>query len=306
MLESTLSKAKPKDTIMQCKICQSPVQKAFEATILQQYLEPFYKCQHCGFLSVGDAHWLSQAYTDALNISDTGIVTRNLYLYKIVSVIAYALFGFRSKGVIRGGASAQLDSDTPGTLPHSMQSPLLVDFGGGSGLLVRLLRDVGIEALWQDEYCENIFARGFEWDYNAKPTLLTSFEVFEHLPNPMEQISAMLELCPNILFSTELLPCPIPQHQGKDIWWYYGFMHRQHISFYAKETLEHIAKQKGVFFSSHKGLHLFSQHKINPLFFAALVRFADKGAFGILKHLLQSKTFSDHQLLLSNLHHSPN
>lgn len=162
---------------------------------------------------------------------------------------------------------------------------------------MRLLRDVGIEAWWQDEYCENIFARGFEWDKSTKPTLLTSFEVFEHLPNPMEQISAMLDICHNVLFSTELLPCPVPQHKGQDSWWYYGFKHGQHISFYAQETLAYIAKQKGVCLVSHRGLHLFSHHKVNPILFATLVRLANNGAFGILKRLLQSKTFSDHQAL---------
>ena len=66
-----------------------------------------YKCERCGFLSAGEVHWLSQAYTNAINASDTGIVARNLHLYKIVSVIACALFGF-SKSVIGGGGE-----DTP-------------------------------------------------------------------------------------------------------------------------------------------------------------------------------------------------
>ena len=139
-----------------------------------------------------------------------------------------------------------------------------------------------------------------------KPTLLSSFEVFEHLPNPMEQISAMLTLCPNLLFSTELLPCPIPPHQGKEAWWYYGFAHGQHISFYARETLEYIARQQGVFLVSHNGLHLFSQRKISPFVFATLVRLAHRGAFWILKRLLGSKTLSDHQLLSPSSRPAPN
>lgn len=88
---------------MRCKICQSHVEKAFEATILDRYQETFYKCYHCGFLAAGDVHWLSQAYTNAINASDTGIVARNLWLYKIVSLIAYTLFGFRSRDIIGGG-----------------------------------------------------------------------------------------------------------------------------------------------------------------------------------------------------------
>ena len=60
----------------------------FFTQILHQYNEPFYKCQHCGFLGCDEAHWLPQAYKNAINISDTGIVARNLYLYKIVSCVA--------------------------------------------------------------------------------------------------------------------------------------------------------------------------------------------------------------------------
>ena len=93
---------------MQCKICQNPVQKAFEATILERYLEPFYKCERCGFLSAGEVHWLSQAYTNANpypnpnNASDPAIVPPTLPLNNPGSVIAGAHLGF-SKSVIGGG-----------------------------------------------------------------------------------------------------------------------------------------------------------------------------------------------------------
>ena len=42
--------------------------------------------------------------------------------------------------------------------------PIVLDIGGGTGLLTRLLRDVGFEAQWSDEYCDNIFAQGFTYD----------------------------------------------------------------------------------------------------------------------------------------------
>ena len=99
---------------------------------------------------------------------------------------------------------------------------------------------------------------------------------------------------------------PDPPHQGKEAWWYYGFAHGQHISFYARETLAYIARQQGVFLVSHNGLHLFSQRKISPFVFATLVRLAHRGAFWILKRLLGSKTLSDHQLLSPSSRPAPN
>ena len=273
---------------MQCKICHNPTQIAFETTILGHYKEIFYKCQYCGFLAPHNIHWLQESYTNAINASDTGIVARNLSLYKIVSVVAYMLFGFRSKHLGGGQYIAS-------------ESPIIVDIGGGTGLLVRLLRDVGLEAFWQDEYCENIFARGFEWNQTIKPTLLTSFEVFEHLPNPQKQISAMLNICPNILFSTELLPESIPPHQGDNTWWYYGFHHGQHISFYAKQTLEYIAKQHNLHLCSYGSIHLLSQKALNQKIFAALIKLSNKALFPIIRRLYTSKTLSDHHKLLSSL-----
>lgn len=88
---------------MRCKICQNKTESAFSARILNRFDEIFYKCPNCGFLSVNDAHWLPLAYSNALNISDTGLVSRNLYLYKIVVCIATLCFHFGKKAT-RGGA----------------------------------------------------------------------------------------------------------------------------------------------------------------------------------------------------------
>lgn len=169
----------------------------------------------------------------------------------------------------------------------------ILDYGGGTGLLVRLLRDVGFEAFWSDEYCQNIFARGFEYNTKIKPSLITSFEVFEHLPNPKEQIHTMLSICPNLLFSTELLPSEIPPYCGKNLWWYYGFSHGQHISFYTKKSLEIIAKSHNLHFYSYRGVHLLSQHNINPITFKLAIRLAKYGLFAYIARKMQSKTISD-------------
>lgn len=270
---------------MLCKICHNPAFPAFNTLILDRFDETLYKCPHCGFLSVDNAHWLNLAYEKAINESDTGIVSRNLYLYKIVTCMATLIFGFGKKAM--GGGYNENNEYT------------LIDFGGGTGLLVRLLRDVGIESLWSDEYCENLFARGFEYNERKKYNLAlgTSFEVFEHLPNPKESIDAMLRICPNLLFSTELLPLDIPIFSGKNKWWYYGFEHGQHISFYTQKSLEIIAKSHNLYFISYGNIHCMSEQKINPFLFAWIIRLSHKGLFSLAKRKLKSKTINDSQIL---------
>lgn len=90
-----------------CKICGNPATKAFSTKILGRYDEAFYKCAHCGFLSAGKVHWLDEAYQEAINLSDTGIVARNLYLYKIVVCVAYFFFGFKRNANGGGGEGSK-------------------------------------------------------------------------------------------------------------------------------------------------------------------------------------------------------
>ena len=42
------------------------------------------------------------------------------------------------------------------------QTKKFLDYGGGYGILVRLMRDVGYDFYWFDKYSQNIFAKGFE------------------------------------------------------------------------------------------------------------------------------------------------
>lgn len=214
---------------MKCRICSGPAQLAFVATVRDRFKGRFFQCEECGFLQVEKADWLEEAYASAINLSDTGLVARNLHLSRVAGTIIGLLF------------------DRHG---------LFIDYPGGYGLLTRLMRDMGFDFYWLDPFAENFLTRGFEYgDSQRKPNVVTAFEVFEHLFDPLQEIEKIVKLSPNILFSTELLPIPTPKPLQ---WWYYGLEHGQHVSFYRKETLTRIAAKFGLRFYSSGFINLFS------------------------------------------------
>lgn len=79
-----------------------------------------------------------------------------------------------------------------------------LDYAGGYGTLVRLMRGRGFDFYWSDPYAKNLHARGFEHVPGSRYDLLTASEVLEHLPNPLEDIACMLDLADNVLVTTEL------------------------------------------------------------------------------------------------------
>ena len=95
--------------------------------------------------------------------------------------------------------------------------------------------------------------------------MLTAFEVFEHLKNPLEEVKQMLFYSDNILFSTFVIP---PGYPKPEDWWYYALDHGQHISLYSVKSLGTIAKKFGLnFYSNGKNIHLFSKEKKNGFLF---------------------------------------
>lgn len=97
--------------------------------------------------------------------------------------------------------------------------------------------------------------------------MLTAFEVFEHLVNPMDEIEKMLKLSNTIFFSTELIPS---HHPKPGEWWYFGLEHGQHISFYTLRTLDMIAKKFNLnLYSNGTSLHILTDKSLKiPLEFS--------------------------------------
>ena len=89
----------------------------------------------CGYVQTEDPFWLEESYYSSINDSDTGMMMRNLWHMNVTTTLIYFLFNTKGQ---------------------------FLDYGGGYGVFVRLMRDIGFDYYWQDKYTENLFAQGFE------------------------------------------------------------------------------------------------------------------------------------------------
>ncbi len=224
-----------------CSICNNKRHLIFSTKILNKYIVDYFKCEVCEFIQTEEPYWLSESYHNAIASMDVGLVNRNLLFSDIGKKIIVQNFNYQN---------------------------IFLDYAGGYGLFVRLMRDKGFNFYRQDIYCENIFAINFDLqDLQAsqKFELVTAFEVFEHLTNPLLEIEKIFNFSESILFSTELKP-EISIKSTKD-WWYFVPETGQHISLYSLKTLNMIALHFNCnFYTNGTTLHLFTKKKFknNP------------------------------------------
>jgi len=252
------------DKISCCRICASSSREIFRTKVLRKYDIAYYYCDTCGFLQTQEPFWLQEAYEESITLPDTGGLLRSLSLAEIVSVLICFNFDRNAR---------------------------YLDFAGGYGVFARRMRDIGFDFYWQDRYSPNLFARGFEYTPDAgKIELITSFESFEHFSEPLKEIESMLALSKNIVFTTDLLPAPIP---GPEEWYYYGLQHGQHVSFYSMKTLRYIADRYGLKLYSVHPVHILTPKAISSFALKLLLRLRRFGLFLYIKRIMKSRTVPD-------------
>lgn len=221
----------PAKTEEACRVCGAACHHTFSHLLLGRTVD-YFECDNCGYIQTETPGWLEEAYSSPINKFDTGIIRRNkVNVGRVVMTLA----------------------------SYRMMSGRVLDYAGGHGILVRMLRDEGVDAFWSDKYCANLFARGFE-AVDRNYDLLTAFEVLEHLLHPVEDLNVMLNHAPTVLASTELAP---ESGSPPMDWQYFGLEHGQHIGFFRRRTLAWIAERCGVHHASVGGsLHLFSKKSV--------------------------------------------
>ncbi len=222
-----------------CRICGGTTSFLGADKILGKYRGEYECCDVCGFTYVRDPHWLDEAYSSAITSSDLGSVSRCEQYSGLLKSLIHVY-----------------------TSPHEK----FVDYGGGYGLLVRRMRDLGYDYYWLDRHCDNLFARGFEASRPSEThyAILSAFEVFEHLLDPVGEMEHMIAYADMIVFSTLFIARPAP---APGTWWYYGPEHGQHISFYTWDALNRLARRFNLHFATNGTVHMFSKFKASRQFF---------------------------------------
>jgi len=178
--------------------------------------------------------WLSEAYKHPIAESDIGLIGRNIRSARITRRVLRRLF--------RNAES-------------------FLDFGAGTGMFVRLMRDAGFPFRYCDAYGPNLFAKGFETDITtgARFDFATAFEVLEHLRRPADELSPLAFSSDAVFATTFVLPTPPPR---LDAWWYYSLSSGQHVTFYTERSLDVLADRLGYRRFSAGEFHLFSHRTV--------------------------------------------
>ncbi len=238
---------------MQCHICENTADLLGTQRVLFKYQVRYLRCSSCGFIQTEAPYWLGEAYTEAIASQDVGAIGRNVQNALLTSNLLTMLFPQFRRGV---------------------------DFGGGHGVFVRLMRDRGFDFFWKDLYAANHFARGFEDDRSQPYDLVTAFEVLEHLVNPLADLEELMAHAPNVLVSTVLVPEPVP---ALDQWWYFLASSGQHVSFYTPKALQIIAERFGRHVQSAGPYHLFTPEPVSSLRYRLAMKAKFAKAYGLVR-----------------------
>jgi hypothetical protein len=220
---------------MICRICSTaaPVEIA-RLQVLARHSVGYYSCACCGYVQTEPPTWLAEAYASPITLMDTGALARVLQLSAIARAVLAAM-SQNGKGKC-------------------------LDFGGGHGLFVRRMRDLGENFRWEDPYCKNLHARGFEATVGERGFVMaTCFEVLEHLENPVDVVRGLLDRAEVVLCSTEL----VDAWPGRFADWpYVAAEHGQHIGFFSRTALRQVAHLTGShLISDGRSVHCFSRRR---------------------------------------------
>ena len=211
-----------------CRLCFGHLFCKFKLTVLCKYSVQYFICASCGSLQTEYPYWLDEAYSDnALSRLDTGAAQRSINNFA-ASYIVSSLYKANN----------------------------VLDFGGGDGLLCRLLRDYEINCFVKDRYAHPTYAQGYvEQDFEF-PDLVLGFEVLEHFANPSIELDELFRGGVGAL----LLSTSIYNNEDEE-WWYLAPGSGQHVFFYSKRALEFMASKYGYSLALSGGFIIFAKDK---------------------------------------------
>jgi hypothetical protein len=245
-----------------CRVCGGESQYIDKACILNKYIVSYYLCYKCDFLQTENPYWLNEAYNSSINVSDTGIIQRNIVLSKSIGTLLFFVFNRKAK---------------------------FLDYAGGYGILTRIMRDMGFDYYTTDPYTTNLVARGFD-NVPDKIELVSVLECFEHFEYPSVELDKILKYSRNVFFTTQPRPMRLPPFNE---WWYYGLEHGQHIAFYTPKTFRFMAKQRNLNYYHILNYHLITAKKLNSVWYILLIVAGRLGLINLVRLFMKSRTISD-------------
>lgn len=215
---------------VQCPICQEAANSALQLRIHNKRSEPLFRCSKCSFYFFPKLDWLEQSFSEELNELDLGSVSRCLLVADFVS----AVFA-----------------------PRHCDYRIL-DWGGGDGLLTRLLRDRGINCKWFDPYVKPRFVGDALYQSKSHVDVTVVSEVFLHLTDPVSTLRSLLSDS-DVVVATAVVP---PKKLNSE-WWYLMPDTGQHVSFYPKSALRALARQTNSHLCTDgRFFHVFSHGRL--------------------------------------------
>jgi hypothetical protein len=220
-----------------CRSCLGETVHFSKAKILNQTVD-YLMCSNCSSVQVDSPNWINKVHKKAISNLDTGLVSRCISASKLIATLLFLEGRKLSTGF---------------------------DWGGGTGLLTRLLRDQGFRVRSYDKYANAEHAEGFEANLQevcGVGTFISAIECFEHLENPIEAFKKVTREKDYFFFTTEVIDTP-PPNPAQLSWWYFLPDTGQHITFVSKNGLKEFRKILGFQYSESLGsLHVFSRKKL--------------------------------------------
>lgn len=214
-----------------CPICREIANVAFSVCIRNERSEPLFRCSECSFRFFAEPDWLERSFSEDLNELDLGSVARCLVVADFVTAV----------------------------FPPHRNGYTALDWGGGDGLLTRLLRERGINCVWQDPFAKPRFVGDAIYEPNSRVDVTVVSEVFLHLTNPVLALRSLLSQS-DVVIVTAMVP---PKELDAQ-WWYLMPETGQHVSFYSPAALEALANETNSrLCTDGRFFHVFSRRRLS-------------------------------------------
>lgn len=214
-----------------CPICGAPADIAFSVHLRDERTKPLFRCSKCSFRFFAEPDWLEPSFSEELNEFDLGAVARCLFVADFVTAI----------------------------FPPRRNSYKALDWGGGDGLLTRVLRERGVNCVWHDPFVKPRFVGDAIYEPNSHVEVTVASEVFLHLTDPVSVLRSLLSQSDLVIVTAV-----VPPKEMTAQWWYLMPETGQHVSFYPSIALEALAKQTNSrLCSDGRFFHTFSHRRLS-------------------------------------------